>query len=539
MAVTDKLDTTNLTPPPSDVPDLRAHIKALDEAGLLFRVDRPINKDTEMHAIVRWQYRGGLEDSQRKAFLFTHPTDSTGKRYENSVLVGGFAGSKAIYAIGIGSKLEDIGKTWTNALAHPIPPVHVETGLCQEVVHTGADLDAFGGLTQLPIPISTPGYDNAPYFSSAHFVTKDPDTGVQNAGNYRGQFKGPLTCGVFFVPFGNDSQVHWKKMKERGKHLPVAIVIGAPPVVAYCAVNRMPIELDEFAVAGALAGKPLKMVTCKTIDVQVPADSELVIEGYMRTDVLEPEGPFGESHGFVHPRTESPIIEITCITHRKDYIATSFISQVTPSESSIIKLVAYEPMFLDFLRNTCSVKSLLRVSMHENLTNIRPVIFLQFKAGTPDGEVWRALKLASSFKIGVGKMITAVSEDIDPENLDAVMWSLAYRMTPHLDVQIIRGYDKGHAPPFREIPDMENSCMLINATLREKYPPISLPKKEFMERGLELWNELGLPPVKPQNPWHGYSLGEWWDELDDEAKLAVEGRWAETGAKAATRRKNI
>jgi 4-hydroxy-3-polyprenylbenzoate decarboxylase len=103
----------------------------------------------------------------------------------------------------------------------------------------------------------------------------------------------------------------------------------------------------------------------------------------------------------------------------------------------------------------------------------------------------------------------------------------------------VRGYDKGHAPPFRHIPAIDNSIMLIDATLREKYPPISLPKKQFMERGLELWKELGLPPVRPESPWHGYSLGDWWDELDDEAQLAVEGRWEETGTKLAGRRKSI
>jgi 4-hydroxy-3-polyprenylbenzoate decarboxylase len=106
-------------------------------------------------------------------------------------------------------------------------------------------------------------------------------------------------------------------------------------------------------------------------------------------------------------------------------------------------------------------------------------------------------------------------------------------------VQIVRGYDKGHAPPFRDVPAMENSVMLINATLREKLPPISLPKREFMEHSLEIWRELGLPAVKPEAPWHGYSLGEWWDELDEEARLATEGRWTETGEKTARQRKPI
>ena len=104
-------------------------------------------------------------------------------------------------------------------------------------------------------------------------------------------------------------------------------------------------------------------------------------------------------------------------------------------------------------------------------------------------------------------------------------------MIPHKDVQIVRGYDKGHAPPFRDVPAMDNSVMLVNATLREKLPPISLPKREFMENSLKIWNELGLPPVTPEPPWYGYSLGEWWDELDEEAALADAGPLDRDGRK--------
>jgi UbiD family decarboxylase len=522
--------------PASGYHDLRAHIAALEREGLIHRIEHPVNKDTEIHPLVRWQYRGGIPDSQRKAFLFTNVTDSSGRKYDAPVLVGGFAGSRRIYAIGMQCPEEQIGARWERALRNPLAPVLVAgPAPVHDVIVEGEQLEATGGIMSFPTPISTPGYDNAPYLSSAHYITKDPETGVRNAGNYRGQIKGADKVAVQFSPHGADAAVHWEKYKRRGEHCPVAIVVGGPPILAYTAVQRMPIELDEMAVAGALAGAPLRLVRCKTVDLEVPADAECVIEGYIRTDYLEPEGPFGESHGYVHARTMSPVVEITAITHRRDPIWTSFISQVTPSESSTIKIVSYEPMFLSFLRNDCGVKSVVKVSMHEPLTNIRPVIFLQFRDPS-EGEVWRALKLASGFKIGVGKLIIAVDEDIEPGNLDAVMWALAYRMTPHEDVQIIRGYDKGHSPPFREIPAMENSIMLINATLREKLPPISLPKRKFMERSLELWKKLGLPPVTPQAPWHGYSLGEWSEELDEECELAAQSRWIENAIKAAKHR---
>ncbi|HXF34652.1 MAG TPA: UbiD family decarboxylase [Candidatus Acidoferrales bacterium] len=515
--------------------DLRAHLQALEAQGLLHRIDRLINKDTEMHPLVRWQYRGGIPDAGRKAFLFTNVTDSTGRKYDAPVLVGGLAGSKKIYALGLQCELEDVGEKWERALANPIEPVMSrEPAPVHEIVRQGAQLEAWGGLLNFPTPISTPGYDNAPYLTSAQYITKDPETGVRNVGHYRGQIKGAMRVAVqFSTPF-KDALVHWRKAKARGEHLPVAIVVGAPPVVAFGGVQRAPIGVDEYALSGGLAGEPIRLVKCKTVDIEVPADAEVVIEGYVRTDYVEPEGPFGESYGFVSPRTESPMVEITCITHRRDPIWTSFISQVTPSESSTIKVVAYEPMFLNFLRNTCGVKSVVKVLMHEPLSNIRPVIFLQFKNAS-EGEVWRALKLASGFQTNVGKVIIAVDEDIDPDNLDAIMWALAYRMTPHKDVQIVRGFYEA----FAHNEDMENSVLLVNATLRHKLPPISLPKREFMERSLEIWRELGLPAVSPQAPWHGYSLGEWSDDLDLEAALATEGRWLETGVKMAGQQKKV
>jgi UbiD family decarboxylase len=526
---------TEIAPRTRGYRNLREHIAALESEGLLYRIDRAINKDTEMHPLVRWQYRGGIPDEGRKAFYFTNVTDSTGRKYDAPVLLGGLAGSRRIYALGLQCTLEDVGAKWDHAMNNPIEPVLIAgEAPVQEIVLLKEELEASGGLLNFPTPISTPGYDNAPYLTSAHYVTKDPETGIRNVGHYRGQIKGATRVAVqYSTPF-KDALLHWRKAKERGEHLPVAIVIGAPPVVAFGGVQRAPVGVDEYALSGGLAGEPIALVKCKTVDLEVPADAEVVIEGYMRTDYLEPEGPFGESYGFVSERTESPMVEITAITHRRDPIWSSFISQVTPSESSTIKIVAYEPMFLNFLRNTCGVKSVVKVLMHEPLSNIRPVIFIQFK-NPSEGEVWRALKLASSFHTNVGKVVIGVDEDIDPNNLDAIMWAMAYRMTPHKDVQIVRGFYEG----FAHNEDMENSVLLINATLREELPPISLPKREFMERSLEIWKELGLPPVTPQAPWHGYSLGKWSDDFDIEAALATESRWMETSEKLRLQRKEV
>ena len=146
-------------------------------------------------------------------------------------------------------------------------------------------------------------------------------------------------------------------------------------------------------VAGALVGAPINVVKAKTVDLLVPAEAEIVIEGFIDTEYLEPEAPFGESHGHVNLQEFNAYMDVTAITRRKDAILTSIISQVTPSESSLIKLIGMEPLFLNFLRNTLGIKGVKRVSMHEPLTNIRKVIALDLRARhADDGGLARAVR---------------------------------------------------------------------------------------------------------------------------------------------------
>src|SRR5437870_12848347 len=126
---------------PRSYPDLHEHVLALARENLLVIVDEPINKDTEMHPLVRWQFRGGIPEPERKAFLFTQPTDSKGRRYDISVLVAGLAANRDVYRVGFGKPLDQIGATWVAALASPLPPRVAATAPCQDVVITGAELD--------------------------------------------------------------------------------------------------------------------------------------------------------------------------------------------------------------------------------------------------------------------------------------------------------------------------------------------------------------------------------------------------------------
>src|SRR6267143_3174137 len=299
--------------------DFQEHLARLEARGLLTRIDRPINKDTELHPLARWQFQGGLPESERRAFLFTHVVDSSGRRYDMPVAVGALAASADIYAVGMGRPVEEIGAAWTNAIAHPIPPVRVSSPPCQEVVITGDDLRGPGrGLASLPVPISTPGFDSAPYLTATLAITRDPETGVRNMGTYRAALKKTDRLGVRMASRigGAGGYLHWQKYRALGQPMPCAIVIGCAPVVIYTGPQKFAANVDEMTVAGGAAG-------------------------------------------------------------------ASILSQVTPSESSVIKKVAYEPAFLAHLRDQLSIKGIRKVIMHEPLSNVRPVIFLQFANGTP------------------------------------------------------------------------------------------------------------------------------------------------------------
>ena len=450
--------------------------------------------------------------------------------------------NRAIYSIGIGCQVEDIQEKWNYAEQHPVKPVLVTNPPCQEIV-TEASLNQPGkGVDGLPIPISTPGFDNAPYASCSMFISKNPETGRQNIGNYRAMVKSPTRMGVNpEIELNQGIHEHWLRYKARGERMPVALMLGAPPAITFAAVHKLPKHLDEIAVAGGLVGAPIRVCKAKTVDSVVPAEAEIVIEGYIDTEWLEPEGSFGESHGYMNLKEYNAFMDVTAITRRRDAVLVSIISQVTPSEFSLIKRVAYEPAFLHHLRHHLNISGVTRVFMHEPLTNLRRLIVIQLRADTLEAEVWRALYGASAYSSGVGKMIIAVNEDIQPKNLDMLFWALSYRMRPHQDLRILGS--QGHGPRSAHRADdthyeATDSAMLMNAMLKRPYPPISLPAKEHMENAKLIWEELGLPSLKPEIPWYGYSLGQWPEEFQLEADRAVKSEYWTTGEILKQRRRN-
>ena len=522
--------------------DLRTHLENLQKHDKLTRITIPINKDTELMPLVRWQFRG-LQQDQRKGFLFENVTNARGESLKGSVAVAIYAGSPEIYAIGMNCEVKDIRKRWQAAQAAPLKPKVVDYGTVQDEVHMGDTLLEHGGLDEFPIPNSTPGFDVGPYTTASNWVTKDPEIGWMNVGNYRGQVKGPTKMGMFIGP-RKHAWKHWDMMRQRGaKYVEAALVIGGPSVLTYLSGSRTPYGVEEYAVAGALIGEPLELVKCKTVDLHVPAHAELVIEGRISTEYLEPEAPFGEFTGYMGERVYNAVFEATAITHRKNPIFTCIISQMPPSESSMLKKMGQDNSYLYFLRNHCGLPDVADISFHEIALESWAVVKL--KRCNPS-MVWQTLYAIAGRNASSGKYIIAVDEDIDIDDMESVIWAMSYRSQPDRDTKILGnraiGLDPSGLAPQSQIRDMtkqENfgSMMLIDATRKWAYPPVSLPAKPYMERAREIWEQLQLPKLTPRTPWHGYELGDWSDRDREEAEWAVKGEYHKTGERAAKERK--
>jgi UbiD family decarboxylase len=523
--------------------DLREHISALETKGKLVKISKEINKDTELMPLVRWQFRG-LPEEDRKAFLFDNVVDIKGKKYEIPVLVASHAASREVYAIGMKCKLEEIAQKWNEAQLHPIAPEIVSGGSVHEEIHQGEKLLEHGGLEEFPVPISTPGFDNAPYLTCANWVSKDPETGIRNVGNYRAMIKSKTRTGICCLG-SQHINVHWQKCKQRGLPLQAAIVIGASPNIGFVGCSKVPYGLDEYAVAGGIAGEPVKLVRCQTVDIEVPATAEIVIEGMLPTDYREREAPFGEFTGYMGAEEINPYFNVTCITHRKNAIYNAFISQFPPSESSKIRQVGLEANYYKFLKHDCNIPGILEVAYHE-ISGSAAYCVIKMKK-FHHAQVWQALNGAVALAADYPKIIVAVDEDIDARDADAVNWALSFRMQPHRDMRITQGKSFNLDPstaPLTSSPEERvypypggSSSVLIDATTKWDYPPVSLPRKDFMEKAKKIWEEAGLPALKPKSPWYGYSLGYWTADNAAEAELALRGEHYQTGEKLEKNRK--
>jgi UbiD family decarboxylase len=520
--------------------DLRDYLNALEAAGCLRRIAEPINKDTELHPLVRWQFRG-LDESQRTGWLFENLTGIDGRQYTGRVATSVIGANRQVYALGLKCEPKQIPQKWVEAYRKPIPPELHSTGPCKEVIHRGDNLLEHDGLLEFPIPMATNGWEALPRMTAVSWHSRDPETGVINVGTYNALLMGPLRtnlrCG------GTTGLLdHWRKARARGEPLQVAAVIGGVPAVSMTSVARVPLHLSEHDVTGGLMGEPLPVVRCETSDLLVPATAEIIIEGEVPTDQQELDGASGEHTGYTILSRWVWQFHVKAITHRQNPIWHDYHSQMPPSESSTLKGIATEGRMTTFLRQHCSIPNVKDVAFHDCAGAYRMcVVRFQDLTGkrTPRTVIWRALHATLAIAQDWPKIAIAVDEDIDPTNLESVMWAACFRYQPARDTKIVTGrggeMDQSAMPPDMKLEEpgwLPNpagpegaSSILIDATRKWVYPPVSLPKQAYMEHARALWEKLGLPHLTPVAPWYGYELGNWPEDYQRLAELGERGEF--------------
>ena len=371
--------------------DFREHLQALEERGKLVRINREINKDTELMPLVRWQFRG-LEERDRKAFIF-----------EN---VDRFQGPSLFDA----GHRRDFGRDHRD-LRH------------RHDVRTGRKSTSAGRRRSfIPSNLSKSrarrckrwfGRDKrfterpwSRYAARADFDARFRQRALSNLGELDHQRSGnrylqhrqlskpdqiarPHRRFVHLPAYGPALA---QSAKPRAKRLEACIAIGVVPSIAYSATAKIPYDFDEYRLAGGLAGEPVEVVQAKTVDLLVPATAEIIIEGTIPTDIVEPEGPFGEYPGYMGHRSVSPFLEVTCITHRRDAIYTALMSQFPPSESSKIKHTGTEKIIYKLLRHDSGNSAVLDVALHDEVSGSGQAYCVIKMRNASKAEAWRALQ---------------------------------------------------------------------------------------------------------------------------------------------------
>ncbi|MBI4293529.1 MAG: UbiD family decarboxylase [Betaproteobacteria bacterium] len=461
---------------------MRDFLAALEEKGLLRRIARPVDRLWEPAALAKWMYQA-LPEEKRFGMVFENVKGST-----IPLVTAALGANTAAYATALGVQPQEINDALVRAFRNPIAPKLIDTAPCQEVVMTGKEVR----LSRLPIPVWTPGKDKGPYITS-NTVTRDYDTGIQNMGVYRTMVRDETSLNSNLAP-GRQGYMNTLTWTDKGKAAPIAWAIAAPPAVHLATVANLPYGADELGIAGGMMGAAVKVVTCKTVDLVVPADAEIIIEGEVHPGETEMEGPFGEFAGYMGPVERRPVVRVTAITHRKNPIYYGYTSQMPPSESTVIQSLTHGGLLLKMLRHDLGEIAVSDVFVDLTFGGMLSHTIVAMKPTYPGHakKVGRLLAEMSSVK-----RVTVVDEDVDIRDHTHVDWALNSRYNPSRDTVLISDafFPVNVDPSVRSATsqDTMGSKIVCDATLKVDAGEFSLPPREIMMKALDLWKEIGLP----------------------------------------------
>ncbi|MBY0374133.1 MAG: menaquinone biosynthesis decarboxylase [Bryobacteraceae bacterium] len=478
--------------------DLRDFIAALEKAGELKRIPFEVDPRLEITEFAdRAVKQGG------PALLFEKP-----KGYSMPVLINAFASKRRMEIALEVANVQELADRITEYLEMKMPqgllgklkmlpklaemgaffPKIVDRGPCQEVIQR----DGFS-LKELPVLTCWP-QDGGPYITLPMVFSKNPLNGKRNCGMYRMQVYDERTTGMHWQTHKQGAE-HYRRLAREGQNtkMEVAVAIGADPAALYSAILPMPPDIDEMMIAGFMRGKPVEMVKCQTVDLEVPAHAEIVLEGYVNLGELRTEGPFGDHTGFYSLEDEYPVFHVTCVTRRKDPIYAATIVGPPPMEDYYMG-AAIERIFLPLMRMTLPEV----VDMHLPAEGVfHNLMIVSIRKSYP----MHARKVMHAVW-GLGqamftKCIVVVDHDVDVHNVSEVAWKALNNIDPERDVEFV----KGPVDSLDHASRMVNwgSKMGIDATKKwpeegftRRWPDVITMPDDIKSRVDALWKKAGL-----------------------------------------------
>ena len=475
--------------------DLNDFLADLERRKLLARIAEPVSPDLEIAAVTD---RACKTPGGGPALLFDQPSG-----YDIPV-ASNLYGSMERMCLALGVKtLDDLASEIDELMTPQVPegimdalkmlpmvgrlrdlmPKTVKDAPCHEVVDRNGTLDV------LPILKCWPN-DGGQYITFPLVFTKDPETGTRNIGTYRMQVFDARTTGMHWQRHKGGAQ-HYRVAERLGKRMPVSVALGADPALPFAATAPMPEGLDELLLAGFIRRQRVELVKCVTNDLEVPASSQIVLEGYVDPGERRREGPFGDHTGFYSHPDDYPVFHITCVTHRKNPIYLTTVVGIPPMEDFYLGK-ASERIFLPLIRKTLPEI----VDMHFPAEGIfHNLVIISIDKRYPGharkimNAVWGLGQLMFS------KTIIVVDKDIDVQNLSEVAWVVGTHIAPARDIQFTNG-------PMDDLEDASDlaaygSKMGIDATRKwasegftRPWPTRIRTTPEAARRAEEIWERI-------------------------------------------------
>lgn len=416
--------------------DLREFITRLEAEERLRRVRRQVDWNLELGHIAKLN-----EQQAGPALLFEDVKDYPGMRVLTSAFTAKERVARAL-ELPAETRFLEIARSWVQRIAdRRVPPVEVRSGPCKENVLTGDRADLYS----LPAPWFYPK-DGGRYVGTAcYLVSRNLETGRLNLGTYRVMVIDSKRGGIQIIK-AKDAEIDLRGYAERKRPMPVALVIGGDPVLFLCSSTLFPLTESEYEVAGALRDEPVQVVRAETSDLLVPATAEIVIEGEIVPGELLPEGPFGEYPGYYTGAgaVDREYIRVTCITHRDDPILWS---------TTVGKPITDTHMIMGINR-TASLWNDLQNMKIPGIKGVygppaaagRMLVIIQLKQMYHGHSTQVGLAAFASNTGNYGlKTVILVDEDIDPENMEQVVYALGFRYQPERGTQILT---RGRSTPL-------------------------------------------------------------------------------------------